>query len=451
MFKRIIMALLLLAGLKSNGQQVESFRYADSLTYSLYMEKNWDGLISEGRNALKAGHDYYYMRMRLGIAYHERRNYTMSAIHFRKALDYNRDDQVALEYLFYAYFLSGRKWQAWSLINSFYPQNRDRILKESRLKRNTISFESYISDAETGGIVSDPDIWFANTEPGTQIVTKYFLNNTIFASHQIGTKVNYFHAYTNLLKENYLHYYDASYFYNLDPQLVVQHQYYGSLSFSTPGGWSFCPAFHLFRASYNSVYFSTQGMNTNVIKYNSVLDGFYGGLNISKAAGFMTLGLEAGFISFNSAHHLQGTISAVFYPSGNSEFYFGGTLSAVKKTNNPGASPTFAEGALAGFSIVRRVWIELSGLTGNLDHYAGNNGMYIFNSTDILKNKLLARIIMPFHKAGLTLYTGAGISTYYSNYINFNGEVPSFSNIINYRSINYTGGISWNLHGMVKL
>ncbi len=444
MFRRILIALLILTGLKLNGQQVESFRYSDSLTYSLYLEKKWDDLISEGHKAINSGYDYYYMRMRMGIAYYEKRNYALSAIHFKKALGFSNDDQVALEYLFYSYFLSGRTWQAWSLVNSFFPQNRDKILKESRIKRNTLSIESFMSDTETDGIIADPDLWFASPEPGTQIVTKYFLNSTISASHQLGTNVNYFHAYTNLAKENYLHYYDGSYSYDLDPQRVIQHQYYGSLSFFTSGGWSFSPAFHLFRASYNSVYFATQGMNVNVIEYNSILNGFFGGFNISKAAGFMILGLDAGYITFNKVHNIQGSLSVVFYPFGNSELYFGGTFSAIKHTDDKTTSSSFVEGASAGFSVARKVWIEFSGLNGDLDHYAGHNGMYIYNSADILKNKLLARIIIPFNKAGLTLYGGAGISTYYSNYISFDGGVSSFSNKINYRSINYTGGISWN-------
>lgn len=445
MFRRIlIISLLLLAGLTSNGQQDNGFRYADSLTYSLYMEKNWNELVSEGRKAIGYGHDYYYMRMRIGIAFYERRNYAMSAIHFKKALDYNNDDQVALEYLFYSYFLSGRSWQAWSLMNSFFPENRERILKESRLKHNTISLESFISDTKTGGIISDPDIWFADPEPGSQIVTDYFLNNSILASHQLGTNVNYFHAYTNLIKQNYLHYYDGSYSYDLDPQSVIQNQYYGSLSFFTSGGWSFSPAFHLIRSSYNSVYFATQGMNVNVIEYKSNLSGFYGGINVSKATGFLTLGLEAGYISFNTVQNFQGTLSAVIYPLGNSELYFGGSISTIRKSNDPGAPASFTEGAMAGFSVARRIWIELSVLSGYLDHFAGNNGLYIYNSADILRNKIFARIIIPFHKAGLTLYGGAGMSAYYSNFKNFDGEVSSSSNRINYISINYTGGLSWN-------
>ena len=444
MLRRVLIVIMIMAGLKLNGQNAESFRYADSITYSLYLEKNWSDLINAGRQALNDGHDYYYMRMRLGIAYYEKRNYAMSSFQFKKALDFNSGDQVALEYLFYSYLLSDRSWQAWALMNSFFPQNRDRILKESSIKRNTLSLESYISNTETAGIIADADQWFTSPEPGNQIVTKYFLNSNISAYHQMGTNAGYFHAYTNLVKDNYLHYYDGSYSYDLDPQRVIQHQYYGSLSFFTSGGWSFSPAIHLFRASYNSIYFATQGMNVNVLRYNTALNGFYGGLKISKAAGFINFSLEAGYVAFNAVHNMQGSLSAVLYPFGNSEFYFGGTLSAIKRTEGPGNSPLFAEGALAGFSVARRVWVELSGITGELDNYAGNNGLYIYNSTDILKNSLLARIIIPFYKAGLTISGGAGLSTYYSNYINFDGQVSSFSNRINYRSINYTGGISWN-------
>jgi len=177
MFRKIITIVLFSIALKLNGQMTGSFRYADSLTYTLYTEKHWNDLIKEGNRSLRDGYDYYYMRMRIGIAYYEKHNYVMSAIQFRKALVFNENDQIALEYLFYSYYLSGRTPLAWTLMSSFYPQNRERILKESEIKKNIMAIESFYCNAETDKIISDPDSWFSNPEAGSQIATKYFINN----------------------------------------------------------------------------------------------------------------------------------------------------------------------------------------------------------------------------------------------------------------------------------
>jgi len=111
------------------GQDPKSFRYADSITYSMYMDKNWTELIASGKEALKNGHDYYYMRIRIGIAYYEKQNYAMAGIHFKKAQDFSFNDQLSLEYLFYSAFLTNRQYQAWSILSGSFPETKKKNCK----------------------------------------------------------------------------------------------------------------------------------------------------------------------------------------------------------------------------------------------------------------------------------------------------------------------------------
>ena len=159
------------------SQESMTFKYADSLTYRLYLDKNWSELIRTGRDAIETGHDYYYMRMRLGIAYYEMHNYGMSTIHFKKALVFNTSDPVALEYLFYSYYLSGRNYEAWAVVSRLYRENRERILAESGIQKNSLTIETFYSNAATEEIISQSDEYFRNHEAGSQIVTRQFINN----------------------------------------------------------------------------------------------------------------------------------------------------------------------------------------------------------------------------------------------------------------------------------
>ena len=225
MYRTIIMISILLV-IFSDGmtQEPMTYKYADSLTYSLYDEKNWGELIRKGREAVIDGHDYYYMRMRIGIAYYERHNYGMSSYHFKKALAFNEADPVSLEYLFYSYYLSGRTLQAWTLLSEFNKQDREKISKESRIKKNSLTFETFWSNAGTEEIVSNPEISFSNPEAGNQIATRYFTNNLIYLSHKIGQNASYSHSYTNLIKENYLHFFNGSQSADLPRQRINQNQ-----------------------------------------------------------------------------------------------------------------------------------------------------------------------------------------------------------------------------------
>lgn len=444
MFRKTPLILILLYGLKMSGQQPMNFRYADSLTYSQYTEGNWNGLIRTGREAIRSGHDYYYMRMRMGIAFFENKNYALAQHHFRKALGFSENDQIAQEYIFYSSLLSGRTFQAWAKTSSFFPQNRDRIVRESRIKRNNLTIESFVSDANTGMIIEDPGSWFANPEPGSQIATSLFLNNSVSMSHMAGRNISYYHVYTNMIKENYLHYYDGTYYTHLYPQRVIQNQYYGAISLFSSSGWIFSPSFHFLTTSYPIVYISNTGMNPRVETYKTTTNGFYAGMALTRSSGYLSAGIEGGYSDFNNIKKMQGTLNAVFYPAGNSRFYIGGKISVIKSPGSIRSETGYVEGAMAGFSIAGKVWFEFSGLIGDLDHYAENNGLYIYNSTDLLGRKTLARIIIPFSKAGLTLFAGAGISSYSSDFIPADGVISVSSNRINYNSNNYTGGISWN-------
>ena len=50
------------------SQITEEAKQADIQTYDLYTLAKWDELIDAGNKALSKGIDFYYLRMRLGIA-----------------------------------------------------------------------------------------------------------------------------------------------------------------------------------------------------------------------------------------------------------------------------------------------------------------------------------------------------------------------------------------------
>lgn len=53
------------------SQDTLNAAFIEQKSFQLYVEKNWNELIKFGNQALKSGIDYYYLQIRLGIAYYE--------------------------------------------------------------------------------------------------------------------------------------------------------------------------------------------------------------------------------------------------------------------------------------------------------------------------------------------------------------------------------------------
>jgi hypothetical protein len=444
MQKVVCIIFLVMVSSSLPGQDQKSFRYSDSITYSLYMEKNWTELIARGKEALNNGHDYYYMRMRLGIAYYEKHNYAMASKHFEKAQEFSFNDQLTLEYLFYSAFLTNRHYQAWSILSGSFPETRKRIIEESKFGRNTLTAESFYSNSNTEDLLSSPSGIFTDPEPGSQSVTRFYLNSSIYASHILGKKFAYFHTYTNLIKDSYLHYFNGTDAADFPEQKLVQNQYYGAFNFFGPGGWSFSPAFHVLLSSYPYPYTYGNGMNTQ-ISTSTINDFSYvTSFRLSRSGGFLSLGTEAAFSELNGLTQAQGSVSLTLYPLGNTRFYLGGSLSAIYSLEGSSDPLPLIYGIIAGFSVADKVWLEFSGSDGYMNNWLEGNGLYVYNSSDIIKRKVTARLIVPFVKPGISLYAGAGRSWMSSKWIPEDGVNSDNSNIIEYFNNNFTGGISWN-------
>ncbi|NSW46074.1 MAG: hypothetical protein HPY79_09710 [Bacteroidales bacterium] len=103
--KIMVIFLFIFISIKIYSQQ--TFLYYDTLTYRLYNQNQWDSVIFHGKNAINQGIDYYYLRMRIGIAYYSLKQYSQALEHFFKAKEYNSND-IVNEYIYYSYLYSGQ-------------------------------------------------------------------------------------------------------------------------------------------------------------------------------------------------------------------------------------------------------------------------------------------------------------------------------------------------------
>ena len=81
-----LLLIFLLLSLTTHGQETSTSQNFEKETFKLYSQKNWPELIQVSKKAIKEGSDYFYLRMRLAIAFYERQNYHRALIHFKQSL-----------------------------------------------------------------------------------------------------------------------------------------------------------------------------------------------------------------------------------------------------------------------------------------------------------------------------------------------------------------------------
>ena len=443
----IILGLLLLI----QAGKSQDFVSVDKETYKLYMDKQWDELIRAGKLGLKQDIDYYYLRMRIGIAYYENKNFKTSQVHFRKALEFNEGDPVALEYLYYAYLLAGQSQQAAMLAKDFTTYLVEKVNIAPDKFADILSVEYLYNFNNTEDILSNPENYFSGLPYGYQLITLNFSNLNAMLHHVLSPGITLTHAYTYLNKTNYYYYDDGLSRFGVDEQKIIQNQYYISPSFSTRGGLTISPAFHVLRIRFQAPYVVTGGGSpgfgggsSSSIRYADLITNhFVGGLNLSQCVGRFAIRLGGIYSSINDASQLTGTAGLTWYPLGNLDLYLGSALNIhtefIDQETNIELIPDF----MLGFGISSKVWMEFSGAYGNMKNYTEGNGYIVYNGLDWMKYKVIGSIVIPVSPKGSKIYMGARFAEYESRFIPSDPSAGQDMNSIINNSISIFGGLSW--------
>ena len=78
----IILFIFLVIDTKGLAQDTLNSAIVEQKSYQLFADKNWNELITFGNKAVKKDYDYFYLQMRIAVAYYERKNYCLAEIHF---------------------------------------------------------------------------------------------------------------------------------------------------------------------------------------------------------------------------------------------------------------------------------------------------------------------------------------------------------------------------------
>lgn len=430
----------------ARAQEEADFSRVNTETYRLYLEQEWDSLIDLGSEAIRQDLDYYYLRMRLGIAYYSKGNYRKAATHFSHALDFNQGDPVSLEYLYYCMLLSGQAERAEVLRNQF---RGDLALK---LPAGGAKFVERISAGYLYSRGMDAEDFPAefNTYPGLQNAALHFSNVSLSLVNRLSPRLTLVHELNVLSKTSAYLSFDGMYgHYTLD-QKVLQTQYYISPHITLGKGSVIMPVFHLLGIRYQD--FVMQGTGYQGGSGDFSLEEFkkmayVTGLGFKQGLGPVDLHLGLYYSDLKHTRQVQNRIGLTVFPLGNLNLYAGAYLNTqYEYAQDDEGVFRFIPEAHLGFALAEKVWFDLNVALGEMCNYLENNGAIVYNSfSEYNDKKVQFTLSLPVSKKGSLVYLGGRWTASRSEYHTFDPESPDDLNTITYNAFSIYGGITWKL------
>ncbi len=346
----IIILVILISSYNLFAQKIRNFSWYNKFTYGLYEKKDWNKLIKEGHLAIKAGYDFYYLRMRIGIAYYELKEYKLAISEFEHALKFNEADPLTVEYLYYSYKLSGRVLDA----NLVYIKYKKQV--QSRKISSPIGFLKSIY-TELGLKMISP----STPDYGA---LKYA---HIGIEHQLGSRLNIYHGYARIGQNQY-ETSNTKGFRNFPAETkYIQNEYYLKATLPVIKGVQLMGTLH------------TQSVIDSV-EYSNI--AFLGGINTSIK--LLDLFASFGTARIDDVTNTQFSIGTTIYTQKNQNVYFKSIL--TYHLDDSTENIIFYQ--KAGLRTGVNTWFEFHGSFGNMKNVQEEDGFYLYNVTNNLDMKL---------------------------------------------------------------
>lgn len=297
---KLISFFLISVSMSVSAQTELNSKWVNDSTYALYKSKNWKALELLGSKALHQHIDFYYLRMRLGIACYEQQKYRVALFHFENAERYNSMNELTNEYLYYSYLFSGR-YNEGERISSHFSDTLRTITHTRKLSPvNLISVETGMKFSTISQTVKP----------------LYYCSFGI--NHLLARGYSLFHAYNYVQQQ----YYYGTY---------QQHQYYLSANIPLKRGFSLFPAFSVLYDVFSS---------TNKTVSNKKVH-FLGSLNVTKDFPYAKVTLANSFSNFDTSFQIQHSLGLTVYPLANQRLLLGGTMLIFTDNRYKNVRPLF--------------------------------------------------------------------------------------------------------------
>lgn len=363
--KHLLALFFVIITIKGISQDTINSATVEQKSYQLYLDKNWTELIKFGNKALDKGFDYYYLRLRIGIAYYEKKNYSIALGHFKNVLKFNTSDELALEYIYYCYLNNGRYEDARVWSKQFNQALSEKLETDKQRSVSLIMIEAgtkitdstsyYNKDKKTSSNYFNPPIYFQ-----------------LGLNHYIKNRFSLFHAVTYFNQESFIN-------------KVGQFQYYIKANIPVKNNWLISPGIHWINIKNTTEIMPPPPSAGNPpprrVKTITKSNYFVGSLSVQKIVNKFVFGAGTTVSNMNSVTQYIHSGFTSYSPLGNSKLVFGCTAYAHTSDNY---STTYASASpFIYIQPVNRVSLKLSYLYNTKHNIIEDNGYLVNNSPDI--------------------------------------------------------------------
>ena len=435
-----VILLLLLVNPYSRAYGSTDYVIVERESYRLYNQQKWDSVIIVGKQAFKEDIDYFYLRLRVGIAYYWLKKYMQATEHLQKAHEFNSIDPMVSEYLYLSYLYSGKEREAYAMINELPEMVREKLGVQKKILEQVhveggytfssddkqknhpylIGKDSIYGEQDLYGNHSytNLDLTF-NLSPKINLTvaynylrfseTKYFQYG--YSQDRLDSTTNYWWGYENHYSWNKL---TDSYSVNYQ---VKQHELFVGSIIQLPGRVSISPSFHLIYIKYpetysvsntttvtDTIFVDSITPNSEVYSFkknqysfnvrNRNIANYVVSLSLTKDFSIFSTGLSGSYSNLNNLHQSQLGWNFSFYPLGNSNLY--GVTEIISFFQEKESRMIFHQ--RIGGRVLPRLWLEGSGIVGDLTNVNLSNGFIVYNNTDKINYRIGATLLWTISK-----------------------------------------------------
>ncbi len=297
-------------------RSANALAFIDETSWQYYNTAQWSRLITFSDSTIKAGVDFYYLRVRYGVACFEQEKYRDAAKQFEIAYQQDPTDEFTLEYLYYSLLYSERFTEARRLTCSMSNTLLERLNVKSKFDVDLVNM--------TAGIKHTDSTAFQNPHY-SEILLTHFAGRRLLLTHALNT---YQQTENRFSVDQYQYYLKASLAHKKG--FILQAGVHGWVAKADIWSAEKTIVTSTFVISANN---SGQGAQTGTISSQVYtltqvpkrLYGLAGALNLGKQYRLFSWNTGLGIMDMDTAFQYQGSLSLQLYPLRNNKLVVGAT------------------------------------------------------------------------------------------------------------------------------
>lgn len=392
--QRVLKLMLFLAVCTMSGHAQPAWYHTDSLTYSLYVNKDWKQLLAEANRSLQDGVDFYYLRVRAGIAAYELRKFRLAASHLAKAHAWNTDDEFVNYWLYFALLKGSRSDEANILASGFDADYLRRMNIRPVQDIHYVQGESMISVNRSYHSLLGETIGGDYSYMGYRNVLKHQFYNALGIDHKIAPRVYAFHGINHLgIQRMQMFRSPAASLNEQIESTTNQFQYYFQGRVLPGDGWLATLFGTILTGSSHSNYMTfNQGGVPLLSNFRYNINDWVIGASAAKDFIWFQPALAMSWGNINALRQIQAAGQLVLYPLGNQDVYFVSRHTVHRDEGAREWRHVFLQ--KVGFR-VGPIWLTPEITFGRIRNFVASDGYVVYNMPETIRNPYGISAIIP--------------------------------------------------------